>query len=241
MNIKNDSDNKSKNIDNKRTRSNRNARSYISNSDYLKNIGQGPTIIIDCDYDDKLSERNIKSLVVQLSLSYSYIRKSRIPLKMIICGISKRLKEGLLKTFANTWLGVELSEESVNKIICDKYLDKNTNYNITYLTADSENVLNYCENDDINDKNKQGFDNKEIFIIGGIIDRNKYKNISKVKAENSNIKTARLPIKESGIMLNSHQVLTINHVIECIVKYNETSDWYNTFNLILPKRKKNSY
>ncbi|KAF7457182.1 tRNA (Guanine-1)-methyltransferase [Cryptosporidium felis] len=220
-------------------RSNRKTRNYVDNIEYLNNIGKGPTIIIDCDFDDKSSDRNIRSLIVQLSLSYSYIRKSKIPLEMIICGVSNRLKQGLSKTLAETWLGVEISDKKIEQIVnSDRFLD----FDIIYLTADSKNLLQFTNyspaGDDRQGTNKQGFSENQVFIIGGIVDRNKYKNISKFKAEKLNLKTAKLPILESGITLNSNQVLTINHVVECIVKYNETYDWFTTFNSILPKRKK---
>ncbi|OII71267.1 uncharacterized protein cubi_01742 [Cryptosporidium ubiquitum] len=223
----------------KRVNDNRKNRNFKCNQDYLKNIGIGPTIVIDCDYDDKLSERNLKSLVVQLSISYSCIRKSKIPLKMIICGVSQRLKQGLYKTLAESWLGVEILNDKVDQVISNRFLNTDSNYEIIYLSADSNNVLPYKKNqDEYENSTDQGFNNKQIFIIGGIIDRNKYKNISKLRAEEFNIKTAKLPIIESGITLCSNQVLTINHVIECIVKYNETCNWYTTFDSVLPKRKK---
>ncbi|TRY51628.1 tRNA (Guanine-1)-methyltransferase [Cryptosporidium tyzzeri] len=225
----------------KKTNDNRKNRNFKSNQDYLNNIGLGPTLIIDCDYDDKLSDRNLKSLVVQLSISYSCIRKSKIPLKMIICGVSQRLKQGLYKTLAESWLGVEILSDKVNKVVSDRYSDKNSNYEIIYLSADSNNVLTSKQDqDEYGNSSNQGFNNKQIFIIGGIIDRNKYKNISKLRAEEFNIKTAKLPIIESGMTLCSNQVLTVNHVIECIVKYNETCNWYTTFDSILPKRKKDN-
>ncbi|KAK9172433.1 tRNA (Guanine-1)-methyltransferase family protein [Cryptosporidium meleagridis] len=224
-----------------KTNDNRKNRNFKSNQDYLNNIGRGPTIIIDCDYDDKLSDRNIKSLVVQLSISYSCIRKSKIPLKMIICGASQRLKQGLYKTLAESWLGVEILSDKVNKVVSDRYSDNNSNYEIIYLSADSNNVLmSKQDKDEYENSPNQGFNNKQIFIIGGIIDRNKYKNISKLRAEEFNIKTARLPIIESGMALCSNQVLAVNHVVECIVKYNENCNWYTTFNSILPKRKKDN-
>ncbi|KAJ1611356.1 hypothetical protein OIY81_821 [Cryptosporidium canis] len=223
----------------KKGNDNRKNRSYKNNQEYLKNIGLGPTLIIDCDYDDKLSDRNIKSLVVQLSISYSCIRKSKTPLKMILCGVSQRLKYGLHKTLAESWLGVEILNDKLEKVISDRFSNTDLNYEVIYLTADSTNILSPSQPSEGNEnQTNQGFNNKQVFIIGGIIDRNRYKNISKLRAEEFNIKTAKLPIIESGITLCSNQVLTINHVIECIVKYNETCNWYTTFDSILPKRKK---
>lgn len=53
--------------------------------------------------------------------------------------------------------------------------------NLVYLTPDSDNVL-----DDL--------DPKAICIIGGLVDRNRLKHVTKNKAREQGIKTAKLPI-----------------------------------------------
>lgn len=52
---------------------------------------------------------------------------------------------------------------------------------LVYLTADSENVLDEL-------------DPKSIYIIGGLVDRNRWKGITMNKANEQGIKTAKLPI-----------------------------------------------
>lgn len=221
----------------KRPNDNRKHRNFKDNQEYLKNIGLGPTIIVDCDYDDKVSDKNIKSLVVQLSISYSCIRKSKTPLRLILCGVSQRLKHRLHKTLAESWLGVEILTDKLEMVISHRFSDPGSNYEVIYLTADSANTLMFPPSSP-SQHEERGFNNNQVLIIGGIIDRNRYKNISKLRADELNIKTAKLPIIESGITLCSNQVLTINHVIECLVRYHENRNWYSTFDSILPKRKK---
>ncbi|KAH8742125.1 hypothetical protein FG386_003452 [Cryptosporidium ryanae] len=205
------------------------------------NSDKGPTIIIDCGYDNKHSERNIKSLVVQLSLSYSCIRRSSTPLRLIICGVSDRLYEGLLRTLAYNWVGVELIRQGLRELLSERYASgsrdgsategasRDSECNITYLTADSDNVLQHGDG--------IGFGREQVFIIGGIIDRNRHKNASRVRAEELNLETARLPIRESGVTLSSNEVLTVNHVVECIVRRCEGANWRDAFSSVLPKRK----
>lgn len=53
--------------------------------------------------------------------------------------------------------------------------------NLVYLTADSETVLDEL---DIN----------KIYIVGGLVDRNRWKGITMKKAKEQGIQTARLPI-----------------------------------------------
>ena len=53
--------------------------------------------------------------------------------------------------------------------------------NLVYLTADSETVLHE-------------FDPSEVYIVGGLVDRNRWKGITMKKAEEQGIRTAKLPI-----------------------------------------------
>lgn len=62
--------------------------------------------------------------------------------------------------------------------------------NLVYLTADSETVL-----DDLDPEN--------IYIIGGLVDRNRFKGITMTKAQEQGIKTAKLPIGEYMKMSSS--------------------------------------
>lgn len=66
---------------------------------------------------------------------------------------------------------------------------------LVYLTADSETMLDEL-------------DPKKIYIVGGLVDRNRWKGITMKKAEEQNIQTARLPIG-NFLKMSSSQVLFI--------------------------------
>lgn len=51
----------------------------------------------------------------------------------------------------------------------------------------------------------------QVYIIGGIVDRNRLKGISFKKAIAQDIDTARLPLDENLCMGQSTRVLTVNH------------------------------
>ncbi|OII78067.1 tRNA-methyltransferase family protein [Cryptosporidium andersoni] len=122
--------------DSKGRRSNRKGRQIRESINYLEILKSSPTIIVDCSFDDKHSDRNVKSLVVQLSISYSVIRKSSLPFTMIICGMSERLKKGLTKTNAEKWFGVTITQRNLDLVLKDL-----RNRNIVYLSADSDDHL----------------------------------------------------------------------------------------------------
>lgn len=64
---------------------------------------------------------------------------------------------------------------------------------LVYLTADSETVL-----DDL--------DPKKMYIVGGLVDRNRWKGITMKKAQEQGIQTAKLPIG-NYLKMSSSQVM----------------------------------
>lgn len=74
------------------------------------------------------------------------------------------------------------------------------------MTADSSNIIDTL-------------DDSKIYIIGGIVDRNRYKHLTLDKANKEGIQHAKLPIGDL-IKLKSSTVLTVNHVFEII------TEWY---------------
>ena len=94
---------------------------------------------------------------------------------------------------------------------------------LVYLTADSENLI-------------EDLDPEMIYIIGGIVDHNRYKLLTFNKANEQGIKHARLPIREN-INLDSSAVLTVNHVFDIIGNYLIHKDWKKTLEISIPTRK----
>jgi tRNA (guanine9-N1)-methyltransferase len=93
-----------------------------------------------------------------------------------------------------------------------------------YLTSDSEHTLQRLEDD-------------KIYVIGGIVDRNRLKRAAISKAESAGIATAKLPITDY-LQLVTTKVLTCNHVFEILLKYRENgNDWKKAMLDVLPNRK----
>lgn len=143
--------------------------------------------------------------------------------------VGQRMQERMLGSWER-WQDVELRNEggleglykedntstySQTQPICS--LDK-----VVYLTADTETTL---------DTIKEG----EVYVIGGLVDRNRYKNICAEKARRLGLRTARLPI--GADRLKSSTVMTVNQVVNILLAFNQTGSWEEALDEHLPKRK----
>lgn len=200
----------------------------------LEKIKKGIILIIDCGFDDLMNERDLISLTRQIAFAYSENRKAERPFDYILYDVDEKLWDKLKINSFEKWKGVKLVKKGEYKSIDEYLLDysikrdfKIENFkkdDIIYLTADSENEINDLQ------------ENKA-YIIGGIVDRNRFKNITYNKSKQLGISHAKLPIGEY-IHLSSSKVMTTNHVFSMLTHYNSTKrDWKDAFMSIIPKRK----
>ncbi|KAK4744984.1 hypothetical protein SAY87_011296 [Trapa incisa] len=178
----------------------------------------GQKIVIDLEFSHLMTPNEINSLFQQIMYCYALNGKSPMPAHLWLTG-------------CDAYMGSQLwSLSGLDKWIVEKerrpYIEalNDQKSNMVYLTADSETVL------DVLDINK-------IYIVGGLVDRNRWKGITKKKAQDQGIQTAKLPIG-SYLKMSSSQVLTVNQVIEILLKFMETKDWKESFFLVIPQRKR---
>ncbi len=177
-------------------------------------------VCIDCPYESSMTIKEIGSLSNQIRYCYSVNKKSKHPLHLSVSSLSGQTYENLCKVegFPDNWKdrAFQCSEQSLTEMHTDK--DK-----IVYLTSDSENVLHEL-------------DDSKIYVIGGIVDRNRLKCAAINKANELGVQTARLPIDEH-LKLCSTKVLTCNHVFEILQKFKDHKDWKKALLEVLPARK----
>jgi len=180
-------------------------------------------VVIDESFDNLMMEKEIKSMVSQITHCYSYNRQSLHPVKLYCTSFGSKTKAAFDDKVSDyeRWRKNEIIFESKSY----EELFANEKENLVYLTADSPNTINT-------------FDESKIYIIGGIVDKNRYKNLTLEKANKQNIATARLPIDEN-IKMSSRKVLTVNHMFKIIVNFLETKDWEKSLLDVLPPRKFN--
>ncbi|KAG6861846.1 hypothetical protein C0995_011143 [Termitomyces sp. Mi166 len=218
----------------------------------------GGRVVVDLGFDDKMNEKEIKSLCSQLAYTYSANRNAAYPFSLLYTSLNGRTftrLEGMNDAGYKRWTNTEWWREGYDRLWQsqeptpaqgDEANDKGTaeapsapsgvstaralgsqediRQNIIYLTADSEEELTELKPE-------------ETYIIGGICDHNRYKNLCLNKAKESGIRTARLPIGRYLASLPTRKVLTVNQVFEILLKWVETKSWEEALYAVIPKRK----
>lgn len=195
-------------------------------------VEKGQRVIIDFGFENLMSEAERKSLACQILYLYGDIKKSEMPFKLYLSDFHDDIKMRLEKMSGfNDWV-IYKDERPFHELFDKK--------DLIYLSADSPNTIN-------------SLDSSKVYIIGGIVDRNRYKCLTYDRANNLGIETGRLPIDE-GIKLLSSKVLTVNHGINynynifsyimivgnILLNYQKEKDWKEAVLKAIPNRKLNN-
>ena len=173
-------------------------------------------IIFDLSFEGIMVNRETKSLFSQIMRCYSANRRSELPFNFEVSSFSGEIS----KKFAMTYPEYSSWDISFNP---EHFISTELNKEkILYLTPDSETVL-------------ESIDDDYTYIIGGIVDKNRFKGKTFEAANSMSIKSARLPVPEY-IDLKTSPVLTIYHVVEIMLKYKECNDWKKALESFVPKR-----
>lgn len=186
-----------------------------------KRIKQEPTrsgvkIVLDCGFDDLMTEGERTSLARQLVRCYSENRRAPLSVDLHISGFNGLLRD----RFENRMHSHHLQWENIT---FDETDSVDTAQPIVYLSSDSSDTLTELTPG-------------TTYVVGGIVDKGRYKDLCKNKAEKLGIRTARLPI-DQNIRLSGRRVLATNHVFELLLKWLELKDWKLAFEAVLPSRK----
>jgi len=183
-------------------------------SDTESKLEGAPRVAIDLQFEELMKDKEVNSLVKQLHYCYSINNRLEKPIRIAYTSLTGRVREDLKKQNALNWKGVTFSEEPYNKVF--------EHDDIVYLTAESETVLDVIEAD-------------KVYIIGGLVDRNRHKGITHERAQAAKVRTARLPIAEH-MDLKSRHVLAVNHVFDILGKFYNTGDWSQALDMVMPGR-----
>lgn len=178
-------------------------------------------ICLDCSYEESMTEKEIASLASQIRYCYSYNKNSPRPCLWAATSLGGQTLKLLEKeTGYSEW--VNRCYTGISESLEEYY--KNDLERVVYLTSDSENTVTTLE---------QG----KIYVIGGIVDRNRLKGIAISRAEKLGAATAKLPLDDHLEKMSTTRVLTCNHVFDILLKYNVEQDWIKALQQVLPSRK----
>ncbi|KAL5838880.1 hypothetical protein ACOSQ3_016049 [Xanthoceras sorbifolium] len=178
----------------------------------------GQNVVVDLEFSHLMTASEIHSLVQQIMYCYAVNGRCASPAHLWLTGCEGEMGSQLQRLPGYDKWVIEKENRSYMEALQDQ------KENLVYLTADSENVL-----DDL--------DLKKIYIVGGLVDRNRWKGITMKKAQEQGIQTAKLPIG-NYLKMSSSQVLTVNQVFEILLKFLETRDWKASFFQVIPQRKR---
>jgi tRNA (guanine9-N1)-methyltransferase len=207
--------------------------------------------VIDCGFDELMTENELKSLAGQITRCYSDNSKARFTAHLAVSSFGGRLRERfdtvLGKQYPN-WKGVNFYDEDFVDVagkMKETMADEKSGGKVEGALAD------FGEDDDDSNSSKGGsviylssesentidrLDPYCTYIIGGLVDRNRHKGICYKRACERGTKTAKLPIGEF-MEMNSRYVLATNHVSEIMLHWLDVGDWGEAFVKVIPKRK----
>jgi tRNA (guanine9-N1)-methyltransferase len=181
-------------------------------------------VVIDLEFANLMQEKERKSMAYQLGICYSANVKAAVPAQIHVTGLGGGMGDVVRKVCSGVehW-AVHMADETYLESPA-LIKDAKTKEQIVYLTADSEHEL-------------ADFKDDEVYVIGGIVDRNRYKNLTLNKANEQGIRHARLPIRDHLKMSGTH-VLTVNQTLDIIHAQLELRDWDKAMDRAVPMRKR---
>ncbi|KAJ1927685.1 tRNA (guanine(9)-N(1))-methyltransferase, partial [Linderina macrospora] len=176
-------------------------------------------IVLDMDFDEKMNDKEVKSMCSQVMRCYSVNKQAEKRVSLHISKLHGRGKERFdtaMKDHAK-W-----SADHITFDDCE-YIDKFNKEELVYLSADSDNMI-------------ETLDPTKVYVVGGIVDKNRYPKLTLEKAEKQGIAHGQLPIGKY-IQMSTRKVMTVNQIFEMLVKFVEVEDWKTAFMDSIPQRK----
>ena len=176
---------------------------------------QSPTVIIDCSFDEHHGQKELVSMSRQIEHCISCLRRHEKVIKMAVTGVSEQFEQVLKVRNYDRW-PVQFEKDPSLTQLCP--LEK-----LVYLTGDATEDMGE-------------YDVEAVYVLGGIVDHNKLKNITLNKAKDLNIKTQRFPIGQY-IQLKTSAILSINHSFELLMRKLNGESWQDAVKNTIPARK----
>ncbi|KAG5496768.1 hypothetical protein JIQ42_03601 [Leishmania sp. Namibia] len=195
-----------------------------------------PAIVFDLSFAWCMTVANTKSTVSQVKLSYSALRTAGFPFRPIITSLMGKeasdtehdvTAQAAALQVLDGFEGFRRFPPCVTQ--AQHWSELLAPSQVVFLTADSPHTLTSIDPD-------------TAYVVGAFVDHNANKGLSFASAQRHGVRTARLPIKETVVLGNRCKVLTINHVVEVLIHYEQlraagTTDWAQAIENALPTRR----
>ena len=196
-------------------------------TEMLKALTSDFIICFDLNYDIYMKEKEKKSLIYQLILSYSLNKRNKKKINFYFTNISDEIMDPLNKKNAFKWC-VHFNKEPFYLIPNLVNLKKE----FIYLSPDAEEELEEVTED-------------KIYIIGGLVDRQVIQNRSMIRVTNLQGLNLEIKLKAKKLALHKYldninnPILNINTVVEILSCYMdmENKNWKDVFEKVIPQRK----
>lgn len=193
-------------------------------------------VVIDMDFEDYMTDREICKAVQQVARVYAVNRRSKNPFQLYISSLKGEIRNKIAKICVGyeNW-DVNCSELDYVALFSDNSteqtsdINKTSNKNFIYLSGDSDEKLA-----DVDSLIK---DESKIFVIGGLVDHNRHKSLCQKRALERGIPTAKLPIGEH-LKLNQRHILATVTVFEVLLNVlGSHKQWPEALMEAIPSRK----
>lgn len=158
----------------------------------------------------------MRSLCSQLRFSYASLKQTPSPPKLAFTSLADPITSIIDSLYP------EYTRWKID-IHTQHYTELYKEESIVYLTADSDNVITDLVLG-------------TTYIVGGLVDHNTFPRLCLSKAVENGVKNGRLPI-DDYVKMKGRKVLTVNNIVEIMVRYCECRDWGVAFLGCIPDRK----
>ncbi|PHH74257.1 hypothetical protein CDD80_3208 [Ophiocordyceps camponoti-rufipedis] len=225
-------------------------------------------IVIDCDFESYMTDKERVSLASQVTRSYSDNRRARRRAHLWVGGWRGKIRDRFRDVLGDQqrhWKGVGFVDgdylacaDEARRRLADQQpaagiqgpLAEPTTAEDTAWTKDevdpfplpdSEPALDPAHGDVVYLTSESPYtlrrlEPNTIYVVGGLVDRNREKGLCYRRARERGIRTARLPITDF-MRMQSRRVLATNHVVEILLSWMDCGDWGDAFLAVIPKRK----
>ncbi|XP_031633757.1 mitochondrial ribonuclease P protein 1 homolog [Contarinia nasturtii] len=176
-----------------------------------------PALILDCGFNDRMTDQEIRDLARQIKYSFSENRLDRKPFVLNLCNMN-----------TNSKLRYELSNNMPKfdklpwNISPNDITDVFPVEKLVYLSPDAPDALEQFNADDC-------------YVLGAIVDKGNRQPLTLAKSKRLGIRAARLPL-EKYIKFNSHKTLTLDQMTRIMLEWKRTQDWRKALQYV-PARK----